>query len=102
MAERQQERDVQLEFVFDRLVAAKLEQVYEILVPDQVRIVRAGADVTGGEDESRASTALPWPARPYALDGDAGLGRARGSSSSGHLATAKASAMRLRHAAVAA
>jgi hypothetical protein len=34
MAERRQKRDVQLEFAFDRLVAVKLEQVYEILVAD--------------------------------------------------------------------
>lgn len=53
MAERRKKRDVRLEFAFDRLVAVKLEQVYEILVPDQVRFARAGADVTGGEDETR-------------------------------------------------
>jgi hypothetical protein len=53
MAERRQKRDIQLEFAFDRLVAVKLEQVYEILVSDRVRVVRAGADVTGGEDENR-------------------------------------------------
>src|SRR5215469_9872470 len=38
MVERQR-RSVQLEFAFDRLRAAKLEQAYNILVPDQVRIV---------------------------------------------------------------
>jgi len=34
MAERQQKRDVQLEFAFDRLLPAKLEQIYDMLVPD--------------------------------------------------------------------
>ena len=53
MAEWRRKRDIQLEFAFDRLVAVKLEQVYEILVPDQVRFARAGADVTGGKDEDR-------------------------------------------------
>jgi hypothetical protein len=43
MAERRKKRDVRLEFAFDRLVAVKLEQVYEILVPDQVRFSRAPA-----------------------------------------------------------
>jgi site-specific DNA recombinase len=38
MAERRKKRDVRFEFAFDRLVAVKLEQVYEILVPDQVRL----------------------------------------------------------------
>jgi hypothetical protein len=46
MAERQQiRRSVQLEFAFDRLRAAKLEQAYDILVPDRVRIV-GGVKVT--------------------------------------------------------
>jgi hypothetical protein len=53
MAERQQKRDVQLEFAFDRLLPAKLEQIYVMLVPDLARVVRAGADVTGGRDEDR-------------------------------------------------
>ncbi|WP_247454142.1 ribbon-helix-helix protein, CopG family [Bradyrhizobium sp. 174] len=41
MAERRKKCDVRLEFASDRLVAAKLEQVYEILIPDQVRFTRA-------------------------------------------------------------
>src|SRR5580765_6590974 len=51
MAERQQiRRSVQLEFAFDRLRASKLEQAYDILVPDRVRIV-GGAKMTEASDE---------------------------------------------------
>jgi hypothetical protein len=32
-------RVIHLEFAFDRLLAAKLEQAYDILVPDRVRVV---------------------------------------------------------------
>ena len=39
MAERRSQRDVHLEYAFDRLLVAKLEQVYQILVPDRVRVV---------------------------------------------------------------
>ena len=35
-------RAIHLEFAFDRLLAAKLEQAYDILVPDRVRIVGKG------------------------------------------------------------
>jgi hypothetical protein len=40
---RRQSHVVNLEYVFDRLLAKKLEQVYEILVPDQVRELGVGA-----------------------------------------------------------
>jgi hypothetical protein len=33
MAERRSQPDVRLEYAFDRLLVAKLEQVYQILVP---------------------------------------------------------------------
>jgi hypothetical protein len=46
-------RAIRFEYAFDRLLGAKLEQAYEILNPDQVRILRAGADVTGIGDEER-------------------------------------------------
>ena len=53
MAEWQQiRRSVQLEFAFDRLRAAKLEQAYDILVPDQVRIV-GGVKKTEKSNEDR-------------------------------------------------
>ena len=53
MAERQQiRRSVQLEFAFDRLRAAKLEQAYDILVPDRVRIV-GGVKMTEKSNEDR-------------------------------------------------
>ena len=34
MAERRHKRGVRLEFAFDRLLAAKLEQIYDMLVPE--------------------------------------------------------------------
>src|SRR5258708_16215905 len=43
-------RAIHLEFAFDRLLAAKLEQAYDILVPDRVRVV-GSAKVTGAGDE---------------------------------------------------
>jgi site-specific DNA recombinase len=42
MAERRSRPDrhqVQLDYAFDRLLGVKLQQVYELLVPDQVRII---------------------------------------------------------------
>jgi hypothetical protein len=43
-------RAIHLEFAFDRLLAAKLEQAYDILVPGRVRLV-GSAKVTGAGDE---------------------------------------------------
>jgi site-specific DNA recombinase len=43
-------RAIHLEFAFDRLLAAKLEQAYDILVPGRVRVV-GSAKVTGAGDE---------------------------------------------------
>ena len=39
MAEQRSQRDVDLEYTFDRLLVATLEQVYQILVPDRVLVV---------------------------------------------------------------
>ncbi|WP_242688267.1 hypothetical protein [Photorhabdus stackebrandtii] len=44
-------RCVQLEPVFDRLLAVKLEQVYRILVPEQVHIAGSVPRVKGKIDE---------------------------------------------------
>jgi len=53
MAERGCQRDVSVEYTFDRLFTAKLQQVYEIVVPDRVRNT-AGADpLTGQRHEER-------------------------------------------------
>ena len=54
MAERRgHDRSVQFEHAFDRLLAVKLEQVYEILVPEQVRAIGADPRVRGKSDEGR-------------------------------------------------
>jgi hypothetical protein len=45
-------RAVHIEFAFDRLLAAKLELAYDILVPDRVRIV-GSVKVTGAGNEDR-------------------------------------------------
>src|SRR5262252_3511350 len=47
MAEPRSRRDVCLEYSFDRLLVSKLEQVYQILVPDRVRIVGNGSKLIG-------------------------------------------------------
>ena len=49
-------RAIGFEYTFDRLFATKLEQAYEILNPDQVRILRTGADVMGVGDEGRCKS----------------------------------------------
>ena len=48
MAERRNNRDVCLEYTFDRLLVAKLEQVYRTLVPDRVRVIGEPAPQAGG------------------------------------------------------
>ena len=54
MAERRSyDRSVQFQHAFDRLVAVKLEQVYEILVPEQIRAVGAHPRVRSKSDEGR-------------------------------------------------
>lgn len=48
MAERRgHDRSVQFEHAFDRLLAVKLERVYEILVPEQVRAIGSDPRVRG-------------------------------------------------------
>ena len=50
MAERRShDRSIQFQHAFDRLLAVKLEQVYEILVPEQVRAVGADPQREGQE-----------------------------------------------------
>src|SRR5713226_9766062 len=39
MVERRNKRDVCLEYTFDGLLVAKLEQVYRTLVPDRIRVI---------------------------------------------------------------
>src|SRR6266480_7894213 len=51
--QRPMRRAIHLEFAFDRLLAAKLEQAYEILVPDRVWVA-GSAKVTGAGDEDRS------------------------------------------------
>lgn len=55
MADRHQGRDreVRLDYAFDRSLTAKIQQAYEILVPDRVRLVRNSV-LNGGGDEVRS------------------------------------------------
>lgn len=53
MADRDKEREVRLDYAFDRSLAAKLQQAYEILVPDRVRFVRSSV-LNGDGDEERS------------------------------------------------
>ena len=50
---RGKDREVCLDYAFDRLLAAKLQQVYEILVPDQVRVVNNCSALNGETNENR-------------------------------------------------
>ena len=52
MVEARIRRTIHLEFAFDRLLAAKLEQAYAVLVPDRVRVIGC-AKVTGAGNEDR-------------------------------------------------
>jgi len=49
---QRKDRKVRLDYAFDRLLATKLQQAYEILVPDQVRVVR-DSGLNGDGDEER-------------------------------------------------
>ena len=55
MGDRHKRRDfeVRLDYAFDRLLATKLQQAYEILVPDQVRVVRDHVLNGAGDEERR-------------------------------------------------
>jgi hypothetical protein len=61
MAERRSQRDVRLEYAFDRLLIAKLEQVYQILVPDRVRVVGDGGKPIGVGDEDQRQYTRGYP-----------------------------------------
>ena len=50
---KRRDREVCLDYAFDRLLASKLQQVYEILVPDRVRVVSNGAALNGDANEDR-------------------------------------------------
>lgn len=52
---RRRSHVVYLEYAFDRLLAKKLEQVYEILVPDQVRELGAASGLRNGETHEDCS-----------------------------------------------
>src|ERR1700739_3662634 len=56
MAERRPRRDhyqVQLDYAFDRLLGNKLQQAYELLVPDQVRVISERSRVMEGGNADR-------------------------------------------------
>ena len=45
------DREIRLDYAFDRLLSTKLQQVYEILVPDQVRILNNCTALNGEANE---------------------------------------------------
>jgi len=55
MAERRKPKslDVNFDYVFDRLLIHKLQQAYEILVPDNVRITGGQMEPPLDEEEAR-------------------------------------------------
>src|SRR5271155_2970292 len=53
MGKRRSSPDICLEYAFDRLFTAKLQRVYEILVPDRVRVTGEVATSTGDRHEER-------------------------------------------------
>ena len=55
MAERPARYQVRFEYCFDRLLGAKLEQAYDILVPDHTRRTGGHARV-GGHGHEEGST----------------------------------------------
>ena len=44
-------REVRLDYAFDRLLATKLQHVYEILVPDRIRIPGNSSALNGDANE---------------------------------------------------
>ncbi len=56
MAERggQRPREVRLDYTFDRMFTAKLQQAYEVLAPDRVRLVGLAAIGARQGDEDRS------------------------------------------------
>ena len=73
-------RAVALEFAFDRLLTAKLKLVYDILVPDRVRIL-CSSKLTGGRDEGsgdlRACILGQTKGGEHDCQPDGGTGRVR-------------------------
>src|ERR1700678_4807984 len=58
MADRRSRPDryqVQLDYAFDRLLGSKLQQVYERLVPNQVRIAGQGSKMMEGDNADRGN-----------------------------------------------
>src|SRR5271163_2375204 len=53
MGKRRSSPDICLEYAFDRLFTAKLQRVYEILVPDRVRVTGEVATSRGDRHEER-------------------------------------------------
>jgi hypothetical protein len=55
MAEGRKGKDheVRLNYAFDRLLATKLQQVYEILVPDRLRVISNSSALNGEPNENR-------------------------------------------------
>src|SRR5258708_39973982 len=53
MGKRRSAPDICLKSAFDRLFTAKLQRVYEILVPDRVRVTGEAATSTGDRHEER-------------------------------------------------
>jgi hypothetical protein len=55
MAERRKgsNREVRLDYAFDRLLTTKLQQAYEILVPDRVRVIGNWSALNGETNENR-------------------------------------------------
>jgi len=46
-------RKVRLDYAFDRLLTTKLQQAYEILVPDRVRVIGNCSALNGETNENR-------------------------------------------------
>lgn len=68
MAERLRQRGVSLEYAFDRLFNFKLQQVYELLVPDHVRVTGEGSATKADSDEECSDLR---PSLLYAAEGGA-------------------------------
>ena len=49
---KRKDREIRLDYGFDRLLATKLQQAYEILVPDRVRVVSNSSALNGETNEN--------------------------------------------------
>jgi site-specific DNA recombinase len=76
------DREVRLDYAFDRLLATKLQQVYEILVPDRVRIVSKCSALNGGTNENcgdlRQGLVRQVEGREHNCEPNGGVGGVRG------------------------